>query len=202
MNLSSGRTKFGPCAQTDVSGEIYARKKAVVRSVSQNVWRRHRRAARRDDVSPARKGCTEEREFVALKASHKGPRPDRKNQTEADVDLPTALDQTLGGSLTTSLVTGGAGFLGSHLCDALVWRGQRVIGVDNLETGSLRTVDDIRDSRFAHVNCDITEPFFVEESVDFVYHQPEVEIRQGLNRTLEVGRAERAGVAQAASVVA
>jgi dTDP-glucose 4,6-dehydratase len=72
--------------------------------------------------------------------------------------------------LTTSLVTGGAGFLGSHLCDALLARDHRVICVDNLETGSLRNIEHIRDAAFTHLNCDITEPFFVDEPIDFVYH--------------------------------
>jgi dTDP-glucose 4,6-dehydratase len=72
--------------------------------------------------------------------------------------------------VTTSLVTGGAGFLGSHLCDALLERGHRVICVDNLETGSLQNIEAIRSDRFEHLLCDITEPFFVDEPVDFVYH--------------------------------
>ena len=42
--------------------------------------------------------------------------------------------------MPTSLVTGGAGFLGSHLCDELLARGHRVICVDNFETGSLATL--------------------------------------------------------------
>jgi nucleoside-diphosphate-sugar epimerase/intein/homing endonuclease len=70
----------------------------------------------------------------------------------------------------TCLVTGGAGFLGSHLCDALLARDHRVICVDNLETGSLANIEHIRGPRFAHLNVDITEPYFVDEPVDFVYH--------------------------------
>ncbi|HTU78174.1 MAG TPA: NAD-dependent epimerase/dehydratase family protein [Solirubrobacteraceae bacterium] len=73
--------------------------------------------------------------------------------------------------MATCLVTGGAGFLGSHLCDALLERGHRVICVDNLETGSLANIEHIRDpERFVHVNTDIIEPYFVEEPIDFVYH--------------------------------
>ncbi|HEX4012043.1 MAG TPA: UDP-glucuronic acid decarboxylase family protein [Solirubrobacteraceae bacterium] len=72
--------------------------------------------------------------------------------------------------MPTCLVTGGAGFLGSHLCEELLRRGNRVICVDSLETGSLRNIAHIRDSEFVHLNLDIIEPFFVEERVDFVYH--------------------------------
>jgi dTDP-glucose 4,6-dehydratase len=72
--------------------------------------------------------------------------------------------------MPTSLVTGGAGFLGSHLCDELLRRGHRVICVDNFETGSLRNIEHIRVPEFTHLNIDIIEPFFVDEPVDFVYH--------------------------------
>ena len=72
--------------------------------------------------------------------------------------------------MPTSLVTGGAGFLGSHLCDELLSRGHRVICVDNLETGSLANIEHIRTPEFAHLNVDIITPYFVEEQVDFVYH--------------------------------
>ena len=69
------------------------------------------------------------------------------------------------------LVTGGAGFLGSHLCDELLARGHRVICVDNFETGSLANIEHIRDpERFRHVNVDIIEPYEIDEPVDFVYH--------------------------------
>jgi dTDP-glucose 4,6-dehydratase len=72
--------------------------------------------------------------------------------------------------MPTCLVTGGAGFLGSHLCDELLRRGHRVICVDNLETGSLANIEHIRVPEFVHLNTDIIEPYFVEEPVDFVYH--------------------------------
>jgi dTDP-glucose 4,6-dehydratase len=72
--------------------------------------------------------------------------------------------------MPTCLVTGGAGFLGSHLCDELLRRGHRVICVDNLETGSLANIEHIRVPDFVHLNLDIIEPYFVDEQVDFVYH--------------------------------
>jgi len=72
--------------------------------------------------------------------------------------------------MATSLVTGGAGFLGSHLCDELVRRGNRVICIDSLETGSLRNIEHLRGPEFVFSNTDIIEPYFVEEPIDFVYH--------------------------------
>jgi dTDP-glucose 4,6-dehydratase len=72
--------------------------------------------------------------------------------------------------MTTSLVTGGAGFLGSHLSEELLARGHRVICVDNLETGSLANIEHMRSDLFSFVHADIIEPFFVDEPVDFVYH--------------------------------
>src|SRR6187399_2563592 len=72
--------------------------------------------------------------------------------------------------MATCLVTGGAGFLGTHLCDELLRRGHRVICVDNLETGSLANIEHIRGPDFLHWNLDIVEPYHVDEHVDFVYH--------------------------------
>jgi dTDP-glucose 4,6-dehydratase len=72
--------------------------------------------------------------------------------------------------MPTSLVTGGAGFLGSHLCDALLARGHRVLCVDNLETGSLNNIAHIRQDAFRFLQIDIVAPYFIEEPVDFVYH--------------------------------
>jgi dTDP-glucose 4,6-dehydratase len=72
--------------------------------------------------------------------------------------------------MPTSLVTGGAGFLGSHMCDELLSRGHRVICVDNLETGSLANIEHIRTDQFVHLNLDIIDPYYVDEPIDFVYH--------------------------------
>jgi dTDP-glucose 4,6-dehydratase len=70
----------------------------------------------------------------------------------------------------TAVVTGGAGFLGSHLCDALTSKGHRVICVDNLETGSLQNVEHLRGDAFAFVHHDVTTHLEIDEAVDVVYH--------------------------------
>jgi dTDP-glucose 4,6-dehydratase len=72
--------------------------------------------------------------------------------------------------MMTCLVTGGAGFLGSHLCDELLRRGKRVLCVDNVETGSLDNIAHIRVPEFRFVHANIIEPYFVDEQVDVVYH--------------------------------
>ena len=72
--------------------------------------------------------------------------------------------------MSICIVSGGAGFLGSHLCDALLAKGHRVICVDNLDTGSLENIEHITSPEFVSVNHDITEPYFNDEDVDLVYH--------------------------------
>ena len=72
--------------------------------------------------------------------------------------------------MSSALVTGGAGFLGSHLCDFLLDQGHRVVCVDNLDTGSLQNIEHIRGDDFVFVNHDLTEPFRFEEPVDLVFH--------------------------------
>ena len=72
--------------------------------------------------------------------------------------------------MPTAVVTGGAGFLGSHLCDHLIARDFRVICIDNLDTGSLQNVEHLRGESFEFRHHDITAHADVVEPVDFVYH--------------------------------
>jgi dTDP-glucose 4,6-dehydratase len=72
--------------------------------------------------------------------------------------------------MTTCVVTGGAGFLGSHLCDLLLGKGHRVICVDNLETGSLENVEHLKDENFQFVYQDVVNGIWIDEPVDFVFH--------------------------------
>ena len=72
--------------------------------------------------------------------------------------------------MPTAVVTGGAGFLGSHLCDTLVADGYRVICVDNLETGSLQNVEHLRGADFVFLNHDLTQHLEIDESIDLIFH--------------------------------
>jgi dTDP-glucose 4,6-dehydratase len=70
----------------------------------------------------------------------------------------------------TAVVTGGAGFLGSHLCDHLLARDYRVICVDNLDTGTLENIQHIRSRDFVFLNHDLTSHLELAEPVDVVFH--------------------------------
>jgi dTDP-glucose 4,6-dehydratase len=72
--------------------------------------------------------------------------------------------------MSTAVVTGGAGFLGSHLCDFLMERDFRVVCIDNLDTGSLQNVEHLRGDRFEFSNHDVTNHLEIDEPVDVVYH--------------------------------
>src|SRR4249919_2976007 len=72
--------------------------------------------------------------------------------------------------MPTSVVTGGAGFLGSHLCEALLGLGHRVLCLDNLETGSLANIEHLRGDAFHFLPQDLTHHVEIAEQVDFVYH--------------------------------
>ncbi len=68
------------------------------------------------------------------------------------------------------VVTGGAGFLGSHLCEYLLELGDRVICIDNLDTGSLENIEHIGQPEFEFINHDLTEFVQVDGPIDFIYH--------------------------------
>ncbi|MCK6528932.1 SDR family oxidoreductase [Myxococcota bacterium] len=68
------------------------------------------------------------------------------------------------------LLTGGAGFIGSHLCDRLLARGDEVTVVDNLVTGDLQNLEHIRDPRFRFVEHDIGQPLIWPDPVDAVFN--------------------------------
>jgi dTDP-glucose 4,6-dehydratase len=70
-----------------------------------------------------------------------------------------------------SVVTGGAGFLGSHLVDLLISRGHKVVAIDNLVTGTVENIDHLAGNpNFRFIEHDVTEFLFLEGSVDYVWH--------------------------------
>lgn len=70
-----------------------------------------------------------------------------------------------------AVITGGAGFVGSHLCDAMIARGWKIICIDNLLTGAKENIEHLKkDSRFTFVQQDVCEPMNIRESADAVLH--------------------------------
>jgi dTDP-glucose 4,6-dehydratase len=71
----------------------------------------------------------------------------------------------------TSVVTGGAGFLGSHLVERLLKEGHSVIALDNLITGNARNIEHLAgDENFRFIRMDVTEYIFVPGRVDYIFH--------------------------------
>ncbi len=68
------------------------------------------------------------------------------------------------------IITGGAGFVGSHLCDRCLSEGHEVVAVDNLITGSLDNLAHITSDRFSFLQQNISEGVFVDGAVDFILH--------------------------------
>jgi dTDP-glucose 4,6-dehydratase len=94
-------------------------------------------------------------------------------------------------AVPTSLVTGGAGFLGSHLCDRLLELDHRVVCVDNLDTGTLENIEHIRSPAFVFVQHDMIQHLEMPGPIDYVFHlaspaSPIDYLRLPLN-TLKVG---------------
>ena len=69
-----------------------------------------------------------------------------------------------------TLITGGAGFLGSHLCDYLLNKGHEVICMDNLITGSLANIEHIKSENFIFVEHNVTNYIDIEGSLDYILH--------------------------------
>jgi dTDP-glucose 4,6-dehydratase len=69
-----------------------------------------------------------------------------------------------------TLITGGAGFLGSHLCDYLLNKGHEVICMDNLITGSLNNIKHIKSDKFKFIEHNVTQFINLEGSLDYILH--------------------------------
>ena len=90
------------------------------------------------------------------------------------------------------LITGGAGFIGSHLCDRLLADGHQVIAMDNLITGSTRNIEHLAgNDRFRFIKHDVTEYIYIEGRLDAILHLASlpspVDYLQEPIKTLKVG---------------
>ena len=85
--------------------------------------------------------------------------------------MPIATQRKTRSSQPTSVVTGGAGFLGSHLVDRLLARGHKVIAIDNFVTGTVENIDHLAGNQnFKFIQQDVTEFIFLHEPVNYVWH--------------------------------
>ncbi len=69
-----------------------------------------------------------------------------------------------------AIVTGGAGFLGSHLCDLLVEKNFQVVCIDNLVTGKLNNIEHIKSDNFTYLRHDITKSIYFGDKIDYIFH--------------------------------
>ncbi|MBI2650472.1 SDR family oxidoreductase [Candidatus Woesearchaeota archaeon] len=73
--------------------------------------------------------------------------------------------------MKTALITGGAGFIGSHLCEFLLGKGFKVIAMDNLVTGDIKNIEHLRSNPdFKYIHHDVSKHIVVNEELDFVLH--------------------------------
>ncbi|HEX3798830.1 MAG TPA: UDP-glucuronic acid decarboxylase family protein [Verrucomicrobiae bacterium] len=85
--------------------------------------------------------------------------------------MPAKKKRPAKSSQPCSVVTGGAGFLGSHLTDLLLSRGHKVIAIDNFVTGSVDNISHLSGNpNFKFIQQDVTEFLFMHDAVDFVWH--------------------------------
>ncbi|MFQ5752884.1 MAG: NAD-dependent epimerase/dehydratase family protein, partial [bacterium] len=69
-----------------------------------------------------------------------------------------------------TIVTGGAGFLGSHICEYLLKKGHEVIAMDNLLTGTIANIEHLQCERFKFIKHDVTEYLYCAGKIDYVLH--------------------------------
>lgn len=73
--------------------------------------------------------------------------------------------------MKTVLISGGAGFIGSHLCEFLLNKGYKVIAMDNLITGDIKNIEHLRSNRnFAYIHHDVSNHIVINENLDFILH--------------------------------
>src|SRR5436190_2896795 len=111
------------------------------------------------------------RQYVAREADR--VRPLLHRELVRDARYQDHVADRLPGTLPTrvrTVITGAAGFIGSHLTDALLDRGHSVIGVDNLLTGDLSNIAHLRSRDFEFIRHDVTRHIDIDGPVDFVLH--------------------------------
>jgi len=69
-----------------------------------------------------------------------------------------------------TLITGGAGFLGSHLCEYMLAKGHEVIAMDNLITGNTDNIAHLRSNKFTFIKHDVTEYIYIDGPLDYILH--------------------------------
>ncbi|MCD4843956.1 MAG: SDR family oxidoreductase [Methanosarcinales archaeon] len=69
-----------------------------------------------------------------------------------------------------TIVTGGAGFVGSHICDLLLEKGHEIICIDNLVTGTTQNIEHIKSEHFTYIKYDITKPIYFGDKIEYIFH--------------------------------